>query len=231
MNILAKTTFILAYAAVFSFASANYTITGEVSPNVTITNSTLIFVMDGSYHFNYGTPNPTSFAAGVNSGFVANIDGGISTADDINDKRYAFFATYMRQDGSTGVAVTMNPFVAGTVIGSKTYDDIFNSDGYGVIESDLIQAISDAASGNYDTYQPARYKITDCFVRLNSYWVNDGTDDIRGTSQLDQNSILVCFSTAANGGIVRSTAGQPVPGPGAGIAMAIGLAALRRKRR
>jgi len=227
MNSLAKASLLFGFAAAASYAGANYTIYGEISPNVQITSSTLIFMMDGCYHFNYGTPNPRAFAAGSVSSFISDIDGGVSTANDISDKRYAFFATYTRQDGSSGIAVSMNPIVAGSIIGNKTSDDIFNNDGYGVSESELMEAISNAASNDYDIYQPARYKIVDCFLRLNSWWQND----IQGTSQLDQDSVLVCFSTASYGGTIRSTAGQPVPGPGAGIAMAIGIGTVCRKRR
>lgn len=231
MKLLAKAAALVGLAAASQFAAANYTITGTVSSDFQITSSTLVLLMDGCYHFNYGTPNPSAFSAGVTSSFWSEIDSGVSTPDDINDKKYAFFATYLRQDGSTGVAVSMNSFVAGSIVGSKTYDDVFNSDGYGISESDLVQAISDAASDNWDIYQPARYKITDSFGRLMSYWVSNGTEDISAVSKLDQTSTLVCFSTASNGGQISATAAQAVPGPGAGISLAIGLASIWRKRR
>lgn len=231
MNALSKAALFAGLAAASQIAHANYTINGTVSPDVQITNSTLIFLMDGCYHYNYGTPNPAAFASGVESSFSSEIESGVSTPDNINDKKYAFFATYLRQDGSTGVAVSMNSFVASSIIGSKTYDDVFSSDGYGIAESDLIQAISDAASDNWDIYQPARYTLNDSFVRLMGYWVNNGTEDISAVAQLDQTATLVCFSTATRGGSMMATAGQPVPGPGAGLALAIGLASIYRKRR
>jgi len=207
-------------------ANAAFYVEGEVNPSVNIVDSVLIVQMLGCMHYDFGAIGPSAFSQNANTTFGSWIGNEYETEAEVFDGRYGFYGIYRDSVGAEGVVVSMNPLFASTLINTATYDSLFNPEGYGPTESELIQAIRDSSSTNYDVYGPAQEILRRSYGTIIGQWVGE----VNGSSVFGQQATLVCFSTASNGGSVYSVT-QSVPEPATMTLLATGLALTIKRRR
>jgi hypothetical protein len=237
MSLLKKGIFIGVLASIgamsyaFGVGADTITLQGTLNSSVNLYDCRIVLPMNACYVFDHGSVNPRHANAGTFE-FSSIIETGVLTTSDIWRNSYTFLATYTREDGSEGVVTSVNSLAAPWIVGSKSWDDVFNPLGYGFSEDQIVQAIHDTYSIDEMIAQDGRNRLADWEYGMLNTYVNDGSNDISVISELGKDSKLIAFSTGSDVGSIKAAPAGAVPGPAAGLSMLFGMVgmALRKRR-
>jgi hypothetical protein len=232
MNFLQKGIVVLAVANVVAVGHTmgvddSVTLKGTFTTSVALKDCRIVLPMDACYVFDHGSVNPRITTPGTFE-FFSTIETGVLTADDIWRNSYTFLATYTREDGSEGVVTSVNAAAADLIVGSKSWSDLFNPEGYGFTEDQIVQAIHDTYSFDEMVALDGRNRLMDWEYGMMNTYVND----VSVISELGKESRLIAFSTASDVGSIQASP-SAAPGPAAGLSMIAGFVgmALRKRRK